>query len=187
MKFLRNFLAAFLALVVFSTITFVLFIGIVSALEDSDKFKVKSNSVLKISLTEQLADRDFDDPFAKLPFTTSNENRIGVIDLKKALSQAAEDDNIKGVVLYAPSLAGGFALGREARQALAEFKESGKFIWAYAELMTEGGFYMSSVADKIYITPAGMIEWNGLAVELNFFKGTFEKLEIEHQVFRVGD
>jgi protease-4 len=187
MKFLRNFFASFLALVVFSTMIFVFFIVIISALEDSDKFSVKSNSVLKISLTQQLADRDFDDPFAKFSFTGGNENRIGIIDLKKALNKAADDDKIKGVVLYAPGLSGGFALGQEARQALTDFKKSGKFIWAYSEIMTEGGYYMSSVADKIFLSPEGMIEWNGLAVEINFFKGTFDKLEIKPQIFRVGD
>ena len=187
MKFLRNFFASFLALVVFSTIIFIFFIALLSAMEDSDKFTVKSNSILKISLTQQLADRDFEDPLAKFAFTGSNENRIGIIDLKRALTKAADDDKIKGVVLYAPGLSGGFAFGQEARQALADFKESGKFIWAYSEIMTEGGYYLSSVADKVYLSPAGMIEWNGLAVEINFFKGTFDKLEIKPQIFRVGD
>jgi len=187
MKFLRNFFAAFLALVVFSTMIFVFFIVVISALEDTEKFSVKNNSVLKISLTQPLADRDFNDPFAKYAFTGTSANRIGIVDLRKALNQAATDDKIKGVVLYAPTLMGGFALGQEARQLLEDFKKSGKFIWAYAELMTEGGYYMSSVADKVFLSPEGMVEWNGLAVEINFFKGTFEKLEIKPQIFRVGD
>ena len=187
MKFLRNFFAAFLALAVFSTMIFVFFIVILSAMDDSEKFSVKSNSVLKISLTQPLADRDFDDPLAKFSLAGGSVNRIGIVDLRKALSQAANDDKIKGIVLYAPSVMGGIALGQEARQALANFKASGKFIWAYAELMTEGGYYVSSVADKVYLSPEGMIEWNGLAVEINFFKGTFDKLEIKPQIFRVGD
>jgi protease-4 len=186
MKFLRNFFASLLALAVFSTMIFVFFIIILSALDETEKFSVKQNSVLKISLTHPLADRDFDDPLAKFSLS-GNENRIGIVDLRKALTNAADDENIKGVVLYAPSLMGGFALGQEVRQLLANFKESGKFIWAYAELMTEGGYYLSSVADKVYLSPEGLIEWNGLAVEINFFKGTFDKLEIKPQIFRVGD
>jgi protease IV len=187
MKFLRNFLAALLALVVFSTIGFLFFIGIVSVLESSDSFSVQDNSVLKISLTKQIADRDFDDPFGKFSITGGDVNRIGLVDLRKALQHAANDDKIKGVYLYAPSLIGGFALGQEVRQALSEFKKSGKFIWAYADIMSEGGYYISSVADKVYLSPEGMVEWNGLAAEINFFKGTFEKLEIKPQIFRVGD
>ena len=186
MKFLRNFFASFLALVAFSILMFVIFIVVLSAMSDSEKFNVKQNSVLKISLTQPLADRDFDDPLSKFSLS-GNENRIGIVDLKKALNQAANDEKIKGVVLYAHSLMGGFALGQEARRVLADFKDSGKFIWAYAELMTEGGYYISSVADKVYLSPEGMIEWNGLSVEINFFKGTFDKLEIKPQIFRVGD
>ncbi len=187
MKFLRNFFASFLAMLVFSAMVFVFFIVIISAMESSDKFNVKNNSVLKISLTQPLADRDIDDPLGKIWSIGGDENRIGIVNLRKALTKAASDDKIKGIVLYAPSLMGGFALGQEFRATLSEFKDSGKFIWAYAELMTEGGFYISSVADKVYLSPEGMIEWNGLAMEINFFKGTFDKLEIKPQIFRVGD
>ena len=187
MKFLRNFFASFLALAVFSTMIFIFFIVIISAMENTEQFSVKSNSVLKIRLTQPLADRDFNEPFAKFALAGSNANRIGIVDLRKALNQAATDNNIKGVVLYAPTLMGGFALGQEARDVLEDFKKSGKFIWAYSEILTEGGYYISSVADKVFISPEGAVEWNGLAVEINFFKGTFDKLEIKPQIFRVGD
>lgn len=187
MKFLRNFFAAFLALVVFSIISLVFFSIIISAMESSEKFTVKNNSVLKLSLTQTLADRDFEDPFAKYGMIGNSQERIGVVDVRKALVHAATDDKIKGVVIYAPGLAGGFALGQDVRDAISDFKESGKFVWAYAELMTEGGYYLSSVADKIFISPEGMLEWNGIGTEMNFFKGTFEKLDIEPQIFRVGE
>lgn len=187
MKFLRNFFASFLALIVFTIMSIVFFSIIITAMEDTEKFTVKDNSILKLNLTQQLADRDFVDPFAKYGMFGISDERIGVVDVRKALEHAASDDKIKGVVLYAPGLTGGFALGQDVRDALSDFKESGKFIWAYAELMTEGGYYLSSVADKIFISPEGMLEWNGLAMEMNFFKGTFEKLEIKPQIFRVGE
>jgi len=187
MKFLRNFFASFLALVVFTIFSGFLFVAIIAAMDDTEEFVVEENSVLKLSLTQPLADRDFDDPFAKFSFGGGSINRIGVIDIRKALQHAATDDNIKGLVLYAPSLKGGFALGQEVRRALSEFKKSGKFILAYSENFSEGGYYMSSVADSVYLSPEGMIEWNGLAVEINFFKRTFDKLEIEPQIFRVGE
>ncbi|MCB0506634.1 MAG: S49 family peptidase, partial [Cyclobacteriaceae bacterium] len=81
---------------------------------------------------------------------------------------------------------GGLALGEEVRKALVEFKESGKFIWSYADLLTEGGFYISSVADELYVSPVGDVEWNGLSSKAVFFKGTLDKLDIEAQIFRVG-
>ena len=187
MKFLRNFAAALLAISVFFGLGFVLFIITISALSSSEKFVVQDNSVLRINLTRPLADRDFNDDFDSFDFGAGNINRIGTVNLRKALRNAASDEKIKGVVLYAPGLNGGFALGQEARQAIANFKASGKFVWAYAELMTEGGFYMSSVADRRYISPEGSLEFNGLGAELTFFKNAFEKLDIEPQIFRVGD
>ena len=187
MKFLRNFAAALLAIAVFFGLGFVMFIVFITALSSSEKFVVQENSVMRINLTKPLADRDYNDDFEEFNFGGASLNRIGTVNLRRALEAAANDDKIKGVVLYAPGLSGGFALGQEARQAIAGFKESGKFVWAYSELLTEGGLYMSSVADEVYISPEGAVEWNGLASEVTFFKNTFKKLDIEPQIFRVGE
>ncbi len=185
MKFLQNFFASFLALVVFSLFSFFFFVAIISVLDSEGEVSVNDNSVLHINLNKPLADRSFSDPFSDLGFGGESK-KIGLIDLKKALEHAATDEKIKGVVLSAPSLMGGFAMGSDARQALAEFKNSGKFILSYADYLTEGGFYLSSVADELYVSPAGGVEWNGLSSNTPFLKGTFEKLEIEPQIFRVG-
>jgi protease-4 len=187
MKFLRSFLAALLALTVFTIGGFMFLSIIIAALDQEDKVDVKDNSVLIINLNKPLADRELDDPLSNLSFAGSNLNRLGVIDIRQALNHAKTDEKIKGVVLYAASLKGGFALGEEVRQALSDFKSSGKFIVSYADLLTEGGYYISSVADELYVSPEGEVEWNGLAVEMSFFKGTFEKLDIKPQIFRVGD
>ncbi len=185
MNFLRNFLASFLALVVFSLFGFFMFAAVIAAMESEGEVSVSSNSVLHINLNKQLADRSFNDPFSEMGFGGESK-KIGIIDLKKALTHAASDDKIKGIVLSAPSLMGGFALGSEVRAALVEFKSSGKFIMSYADYLTEGGFYLSSVADELYVSPAGGLEWNGLSSNMPFLKGTFEKLEIKPQIFRVG-
>lgn len=186
MKFLRSFLASLLALVVFSIVGFFFLAAMVSALDQEEPVDVSENSVLHINLNRPLADRSFNDPFSELGFGGGDAKRIGVKDLKKALEHAATDDKIKGIVLEAPSLMGGLALGEEVRKALVEFKESGKFIWSYADLLTEGGFYISSVADELYVSPVGDVEWNGLSSKAVFFKGTLDKLDIEAQIFRVG-
>jgi len=187
MKFLRNFAASLLAIAVFFGLGFLMFIIFITVVSSSDKFEVKENSVMQINLTKPLADRDYQDDFEEFNFGAASLNRVGTVDLRKALETAASDNKIKGVVLYAPGLSGGYALGQEARRALSEFKESGKFIWAYSELLTEGGLYISSVADSVFISPEGAVEWNGLASELIFFKNAFDKLDIEPQIFRVGE
>lgn len=187
MKFLRNFAASLLAIAVFFGFGFVFFLIIVFSMEDTQEFQVVDNTVLKINFTEPMADRDFVEPLQSFDFLGNSTNRLGIIDLRKALQQAATDDRIKGVVLYAPGMQGGFALGQEARRAIKEFKESGKLVWAYAELMTEGGYYLSSVADKVFISPEGALEWNGLSAEVTFFKNALDKLGIDAQVFRVGE
>lgn len=187
MKFLRSFFATLLALIVFTIGGFMFLSLMIAAFDTEEKVSVADNSLLVINLNKTLADRSIDDPLANFPFQGSDMDRIGVIDIRAALEQAASDDKIKGVVLYAPTLMGGFALGGEVRDALVKFKRSGKFILSYADLMSEGGFYMSSVADELYVSPEGDVEWNGLSMEMMFFKRTFEKLDIEPQIFRVGD
>jgi protease-4 len=187
MKFLRNFAAAFLAIAVFFGSGFFFFLIILASIDTKPEFTVRDNSILKIRLTEPLADRDFVDDFESFDLFGASINRIGVVDLRRALEQAASDDKIRGVVLYAPTVSGGYALAQEAREALSDFKLSGKPIWAYGELMTEAGFYMASVANKVIISPEGALEWNGLDAELTFFKNAFDKLDIEPQIFRVGD
>ncbi len=186
MNFLRNFFASFLALVVFSLFGFFMFAIIVAAMETEGEVSVSDNSVLHINLNRPLADRSFSDPFSDLGFGGGESKKIGIIQLKRALTHAASDDKIEGIVLAAPSLMGGFAMGSAVRQALVEFKSSGKFIMSYSDYLTEGGFYLSSVANELYISPAGMVEWNGLSSNTPFLKGTFEKLDIKPQIFRVG-
>ena len=187
MKFLRSFFAALLALVVFTIGGFMFLSVIIASLDADEKVKVSDNSVLVINLNQVLADRDLDDPLSNFPFQGQSANRLGVIDIRAALEQARDDEKIKGVLLYAPVLMGGYSLGEELREALVEFKSSGKFILSYADNLSEGGYYISSVADELYVSPVGNVEWNGLAVEMSFFKGTFEKLDIKPQIFRVGD
>lgn len=179
-------MASLLALIVFSIVGFFFLVAMVSALDKKESVKVEDNSVLRISLNRPLADRSFNDPFADLGFGGGDARKIGVIDLKSALEHAATDDKIKGIVLDAPGLMGGLALGEEVRKALVEFKSSGKFIMSYADWLTEGGFYISSVADELYVSPAGDVEWNGLSSKSVFFKGTLDKLDIQAQIFRVG-
>ncbi len=184
MKFLRNLLAALAGLFIFTGFLLILFFAIVSAITSEEAVELEKNTVLHLKLTKPIQERETQDPFAS--FFPGATNSIGLIELREALAHAKDDDNIVGILLEAPWLAGGFATGEEVRKALINFKDSGKFIIAYSDIMTEGGYYLSSVADEVYLNPTGEIEFNGLNAELVFFKGSLEKLGIEPQIFRVG-
>jgi protease-4 len=113
--------------------------------------------------------------------------KIGLLELKKAITKAKDDDKIKGIYLELSGTQAGFASLEEIRNALLDFKESKKFIIAYGEYFTEGAYYIASVADEIVLNPMGVIEFNGLYSEIPFIKGTLSKLEVEPEIFRVGE
>ncbi|MEM9982351.1 MAG: signal peptide peptidase SppA, partial [Bacteroidota bacterium] len=145
---------------------------------------IKESSVLRLSLNAPIEERSQEDPFTKL---TGNVTPIGLLDLLQVIEKAKEDDNIKGIYIDTQVALAGFASLEEIRGALLDFKESGKFIIAYAEYYSEGAYYIASVADQIFVNPIGLVEFNGLSVEVPFIKGTLEKLGVKPIIFRVGD
>jgi protease-4 len=190
MRFLGNVLAVIVGLLIFSVMSFFILAGIIAVISSSeDEVKIKENTVLVLNLEGRvLVERSSeDDPdFSSLGFFGGVPN-IGLISLKKAVQTAKENENVKGIFLKAGTFVAGQAGMKEFRDVLLDFKESGKFIVSYGEYYSEGGFYLSSVADEVYINPSGLMEFNGFAAEIMFYKGMFEKLEIEPQIFRVGD
>ncbi|GAB3947797.1 signal peptide peptidase SppA [Spirosoma harenae] len=188
-QFLKYVLATIVGLILFSFVGFLMLIGLSAALSSSSdqKTEVKNNSVLKINLDEPINERSSDNPFDGFGPMFGSGDAIGIVEIKQALKEAKEDDNIKGIYLQSESPMGGWASLEEIRNALIDFKQSKKFVYAYAEGMTEKGYYIASVADKIYLNPVGELEWNGLEAELTFFKGTLDKLQLKPEVFRVGD
>ncbi|GAB4035131.1 signal peptide peptidase SppA [Spirosoma jeollabukense] len=189
LQFLKYVLATVVGLLVFSFVGILLLVGVGAALSSSDdkKADVKENSVLKLNLDIPIEERSNENPFNGFGPISGPSDAIGLIELKQALKNAKEDSNIKGIYLQSESPSGGWASLEEVRNALIDFKQSKKFVYAYAEGMTEKGYYLASVADKIYLNPAGDLEWNGLNAELSFFKGTLEKLGVKPEIFKVGD
>ncbi|GAB3495618.1 signal peptide peptidase SppA [Spirosoma knui] len=186
-QFLKYVLATIIGLLLFSFIGFLLLIGFTAAVSSSadSKTDVKENSVLKIDLDKPIQERGADNPFDGA-FGSSGD-ALGLIEIKQALKEAKEDDNIEGIYLQTENPNAGWATLEEVRNALIDFKQSKKFVYTYAERMTEKGYYLASVADKIYLNPTGDLEWNGLNAELTFFKGTLDKLGIKAEIFRVGE
>ncbi|MCX6216709.1 signal peptide peptidase SppA [Spirosoma sp.] len=187
-QFLKYVLATIVGLLLFSFVGFLLLIGLGTALSSSDKkTTVKENTVLKLDLDKPIEERSVDNPFKGFGPISGGGDAIGLIELKQTLKEAKDDDKIKGIYLQTESPAAGWASLEEVRNALIDFKQSKKFVYAYAETMTEKGYYIASVADKIYLNPAGDLEWNGLNAELSFFKGTLDKLGIKPEIFKVGE
>ena len=188
-QFFKFVLATIVGLLLFSFVGFLLLVGISAALTSSSdkKTETKENSVLKLNLNKPIQERSFDNPFSGFGAAGGSGDALGLIELRQALKDAKTDDNIKGIYLQTESPQAGWASVEEIRNALIDFKQSKKFVYAYAETMTEKGYYVASVADKIYLNPAGDLEWNGLDAELSFFKGTLDKLGIKPEIFRVGE
>jgi protease-4 len=160
--------------------------GIVSGLSEDKKVEVSDNSVLQINLDGQITEMQADNPLAGLPLPGGEIQKIGLLQLKQVIAHAKEDDKIKGIYLEAGQPMTGFSTMEEIRASLADFRESGKWVIAYNEAMTEGAYYLASAADKVYLNPEGEIEFNGLTVSIGFYKKLMEKLEINPQIFRVG-
>jgi protease IV len=187
MGFWKSFFATILALVAFSAISFFLLIGIFAAFSSNEEVVVADNSVLHLKLDAQISEQRPDNPFEGLPVLGNEVTSIGLIELKDAIRHAKDDPKIKGIYIQISFPMTGFATLEEIRQSLQDFKTSGKWVVTYSEVMTEGAYYLASASDKVYLNPLGDVEWNGLAIEVSFFKRMFEKLEIKPEVFRVGD
>ncbi|WP_247232020.1 signal peptide peptidase SppA [Telluribacter sp. SYSU D00476] len=188
LQFLKYVLATVVGIFIFSLLSLFLLIGIGSLFSADEKVAINDNSILKIDLNKPVQEVGVENPFSDIggPFF-STQDVIGLKDIRAALTYAREDDKIKGVYLKVESPTAGWATLEEIRNELLEFKKTKKFVYTYGEFYSEKGYYLASVADKIYLNPAGAMEWNGLSAEYEFYKGTFDKLDIKPVVFRVGE
>ena len=159
--------------------------GIVSS-SDTETV-VKKNSVMMLDLNGTLVERtqeSLEGIFSAL--TGDDSNVYGLDDILSSIKKAKENENIKGIYIQASSLSSSYASLQAIRNALNDFKESGKFIVAYSDGYTQGLYYLSSVADKVLLNPKGMIEWRGIASAPIFYKDLLQKVGIEMQIFKVG-
>lgn len=146
--------------------------------------RVSENSIMMLKLNGTLTERSQSTPFDFLLKDISNN--YGLDDILSSIQKAKENEHIKGIYIEAGLLEGGISSIEEIRNALAEFKKSGKFIVAYGDTYSQGLYYLSSVADKVLLNPQGMIEWKGLASTPIFYKDLLEKVGVEMQIFKVG-
>lgn len=144
---------------------------------------VRKSSVMMLNLDGTLAERSVENPLA--PYL-NQEVPYGLDDILSSIKKAKEHDDIKGIYIQASSLGASFASLQEIRDALEDFKTSGKFVVAYSDGYTQGLYYLSSVADEVLLNPKGMVEWRGIVSTPMFFKDLLDKVGIEMQIFRVG-
>jgi protease-4 len=180
-QFFKFVLATVVGLVVFSALGFILLAGLAAAVGSSANKTVASNSVLELKLDKPISERR-----QSADLLGSGGATLGLVALKDAIREAKADDDIKGILLNLELVQGGMASLEEVRDALLDFKRSGKFIVAYHEIASEKSYYLSSVADQIYLHPQGSLEFNGLSSEVMFYKRLFDKAGIEPYIFRVG-
>lgn len=188
MKFFRTFLAALLAVVVGSFMMGFLWIlalvGIAGTMESTTA--VQPESVLVINLDEVISDSPVTNPFNNIDFNTmSTVRHMSLYSALRAIDAAAGDSRIKGIYLHLNGQGSAdITTLEELRETIAQFKESGKFVVAYNETYGQFGYYLASVADRVYLQPEGMILWNGITFNVAFYKGLLDKLDIEPEVFR---
>jgi protease IV len=192
MNFFKSFLASCLgsliAFIILIILVFAFMAAAVSSFSSGDKqVVVEDNSVLHLKLDVPFAEMEMENPLEGLPIPGASDGPIGLIQFKKVIAGAANDAKIKGIYLDLSVFMGGFATAKEIRESLIDFKKSGKWVVAYNEVLTEKAYYIVSVADKVYLNPEGQLEFNGMALEVSFFKKMFDKLEIKPEIFRVGD
>ena len=148
---------------------------------------VKDNSVLKIEFKDPILDRTSENPFSDIDLlNSSTEGSVEFKDILDNIEKAKNDDKIKGIYLNFSSVNAGFSQIEEIRNKLLDFKESGKFIYSYADSYSQPAYYLASVSDKIALNPEGIIELKGLSAEIMFYKGLMDKLGIEAQIIRHG-
>jgi protease-4 len=171
-------------------IFFFIMIGIlmsVASLSKKEIVIVPKNTVLQLKFNEVIPDRSSNNPFETINFFSFQvSNPTGLNEILKSIKKAETDENIKGIYLDLSSVPSGIATVEEIRNALLDFKKSGKFIISYAEVYTQKAYYLASVADSIYLNPEGIVEFKGLNGEVMFYKGLLEKLSVDIQIIRHG-
>lgn len=165
-------------------IFFFIFLMVVVSSGPSDDEKVRSNSVLHLKFNKAIAERAVDDDFDFDLSGFDQDSKMGLNQIIRSIKAAGEDEKIKGIYMDMSMVIARTATIEEIRDALLEFKETGKWVIAYGEFYTQSSYYLASVADKMYLFPEGVLDFRGLNADVWFVKGLAEKLGIEMQIIR---
>lgn len=185
--FWLNVLSSLVALTIAGLIFIFLLFALIGALvsSDSDKAMVKSNSLLHINLNGEITEQQQDNTLQGL--LGNDSESVGLDKILKAIRIAKDNDDIKGIWLESGALSSYPATLQELRQALLDFKKSGKPIYAYGDdTYGQGAYYVCSLADTVALNPIGSVDWHGMSSEIMFYKDLMAKLGVKMQVYKVG-
>jgi protease-4 len=183
-SFFKIFFASLLALVVFVVIAFFFGVGFISGLAGNPTVVIGSKAVLVLDLNESFAEKTTADPLSG--FSDTRYDVPGVFDVIRLIHFAKTDSAVKGIYIKSGGNENGLATTEEIRNALLDFKKSGKFIIAFGDVISLKAYYAGSVADKIYCNPKGGVEWKGFTINMPYLKGSLDKLEIQPEIFYAG-
>lgn len=145
---------------------------------------VEKNSVFVLNLSGTVSEQGSENPLGM--FTGDNSLNSGLNDILSSIKKAKANDDIKGIYIEAGALAANYATLQEIRNALADFRKSGKWIVAYGDFYTQGAYYVASVANKVYINPKGIVDWHGIGAQTMFYKDFMAKFGVKWEVVKVG-
>lgn len=186
---LSSFVGAWLALIVFSLSSVMLSFALLGSLssEMSTSTGVLDNSILYLNLAGSINERPNPDEALKAMILGEEDSSNNLGDVIKAIAEAKVNPKVKGIFIDCKSVSAGMATLKEIRDALVDFKTSGKWTIAYGdEAIMQGDYYLASVADSIFLNPVGIVDVHGLSATLPFFKNVLDKVGVEMQVLRVG-
>ena len=187
MSFIKRVLSTVTGIFVFLIICFfgIVLLGVLFSSESDDLVKVRSNSVLELKLDFPINDYAGKTKFVEYPFL-NEDKKNGLFNIIDAINYAETDDKIKGISIDNNFINAGISQTKALRGALDKFKASGKFVVAYGDIYSQKDYYLSSVADTIYLNPVGMMEFKGLYTERLYFKDFQEKSGFKMEVVRLG-
>jgi len=179
-------LGTFLTLII-SFLLFILIIGGAIMASSKPDTSVPQNAILRLTLDAPIPERSLNNPFGDFSFGGFGGQQVpGLYETVNAIKNAKSDSNIKGILLDLGTVPSGMATVEEIRNALLDFKKSGKFIVAYSELYSQKAYYLATVANKVYMNPEGTLDFKGIGGEVMFMKGLMEKLDVQIQIIRHG-
>lgn len=184
--FFKNVAATIVGLFAFGLImTFLGFICIIGMIASSNsKPTLKDNAVMVLKLQGQIEDRSEDNWLGEL--TGEQFNNLGMNKILSSIRKAKDEEKVKGIYLETGILESDYATLQEIRNALADFKKSGKWIIAYGDALSQGGYYLASVANKVYVNPEGNVDWHGIASQPQYIKDVAAKFGVHFTVVKVG-
>ncbi len=184
-QFFKNVAATVVGLFAFGIVMAMFcLVCMIGMLVGSKKPALKDNAVMVMKIQGEITDHVQNNILGEL--TGGQANQLGMNEILSAIKKAKTENKIKGIYLETGIFQTNYATLQEIRHALADFKKSGKWIIAYGDIYSQGGYYLASVANKLYINPEGSIDWHGIAAGPTFLKDLYAKFAIKFTVVKVG-